>query len=465
MQKPWGGRFEKGTERLVEAYTESISFDRRLYRQDIAGSQAHARMLAKQGIIAPDEAERIVAGLDTILAEIEAGQFVFREELEDIHMNIETRLRELIGDAAGRLHTARSRNDQVALDLRLWLRDACDDTLAALHELQSALLEQAEANLTTIVPGYTHVQRAQPVILAHHLLAYFEMFARDAERVQQARTRANVMPLGSGALAGVPYPLDRQYVAEQLGFPAVTANSMDAVADRDFVLDYLSAAAVGMMHLSRLCEEFVLWSSAEFGFLIIDDGYATGSSIMPQKKNPDVAELTRGKTGRVYGHLMSLLTTLKGLPLTYNRDLQEDKEALFDAADTLRAALRVVAGMVRTVQVNRARCLEAAEGSYTLATDIADWLVGRGVPFREAHHIVGALTRYAEAQGRKFSELGLEEYMRHSDKFDGSIYEITVASSVAARNVPGGTAPAQVAAQLAAARRALEETAHAGPVR
>ncbi|MCX6022437.1 MAG: argininosuccinate lyase [Chloroflexi bacterium] len=465
MIKPWGGRFEKATDRLVEAFTQSVSFDRRLYRQDIAGSLAHARMLAQQGIIAPTEAEQIVAGLGQVLDEIESGEFVFREELEDIHMNIETRLRELIGEAAGRLHTARSRNDQVALDLRLWLREACDDTLAALRDLQDALVSVAGEHLTTVIPGYTHVQRAQPVLLAHHLLAYFEMFARDRERVRQARARTNVMPLGSGALAGAPYPLDRQFVAAQLGFTAITANSMDAVSDRDFALDYLSAAATCMMHLSRLCEEFVYWSSAEFGFLVIDDGYATGSSIMPQKKNPDVAELVRGKTGRVYGNLMGLLTTMKGLPLTYNRDLQEDKEAIFDTADTLMGSLHVVAGMVRTVMVDRERCREAAEGSYALATDIADYLVGRGLPFRQAHHVVGALTRYAESQGKKFSELSLEEYRRHSTLFDEAVLTISVESSVTARNVPGGVAPGQVAVALAAARRTLEGYDDAEPPR
>jgi argininosuccinate lyase len=440
----------------LKDYTVSINYDRRLYRQDIAGSVAHARMLARQGIISDKDAEHIVMGLGAIRQEIESGAFPWKQELEDIHMNIEARLHEKIGPVAGTLHTARSRNDQVALDVRMYVKDAIVETLAAIRALQRSLLDVAEANQSAIVPGYTHVQRAQPVLFAHHLLAYFQMLERDADRFKDAHRRADVMPLGSGALAGSPYPLDREWVARELGFARISENSMDAVSDRDFLLDFHSAAAACMTHLSRLAEEIVLWSSQEFGFVTLEERFVTGSSIMPQKRNPDFAELARGKTGRVYGHLMGLLTVLKGLPLTYNRDLQEDKEGLFDTVDTLLSTLRVFAEMVCGMKIDAARMRQAAEESYVLATDIADWLVSKGVPFRQAHGVVAELSRYAKAQGKAFSRLSLAEYRRFSDKFDESALKVTLESSVAARDVPGGTAPKRVAAALAAARAKLE---------
>ena len=362
-------------------YTVSIHYDRRLYRHDIAGSIAHVRMLGRQGIIADEDAEAIVHGLEAIRGEIEAGDFPWREELEDLHMNVERRLYGKIGDAAGKLHTARSRNDQIALDMRLYAREAITDVRGRIHAVRRGLVEKADANAKVVMPGYTHLQRAQPVLFSHHMLAYFEMLGRDDERFQQAYGRADVMPLGSGALAGVPYPVDREYVARELGFSAISANSMDAVSDRDFLLDFHSAAATCMVHLSRMAEELVLWSSEEFGFIRLGDDYTTGSSIMPQKRNPDFAELARGKSGRVFGHLVALLTVLKGLPLTYNRDLQEDKEGFFDTVDVLLASLNAMAGMVSTMELDLDRLAEAAGAGYVLATDVADYLVAKGMPF------------------------------------------------------------------------------------
>ena len=437
-------------------YTVSIAYDRRLYREDIAGSVAHARMLARQGIIAAKDAESIVAGLHAVRREIEDDAFPWREELEDIHMNIEARLHEVIGDAAGALHTARSRNDQVATDVRLYVMRCIDETLQGVRGLQSALLDRAEAHLEAVIPGYTHLQRAQPVLLSHHLLAYVHMLERDAERFRQARTRADVLPLGSAALAGSPYPLDRESVAKELGFSRVSANSMDAVTDRDFVIDYLSAAALAMAHLSRMAEELVLWSSEEFSFVSLPEAYVTGSSIMPQKRNPDFAELARGRTGRVYGHLVALLTVLKGLPLTYNRDLQEDKEALFDTVDTLLATLRVFAGMVEGLRFGVDRMRAAAEGGYSLATDLADYLVRKGLPFRRAHGAVADLVRYAQAQGKGLRELDLQEYQRFSPLFEADVLDLTVERALAARDVPGGTAPDRVRQALRDARALLE---------
>jgi argininosuccinate lyase len=446
------GRFQKDADKLVQRYTASIPFDQRLYHHDIAGSMAHAKMLAKQSIITDKEAELIMMGLVAIREEIEQGRFQFRAELEDIHMNIEARLTEKIGDIAGKLHTARSRNDQVAVDLRLFCKEAIAETVSGLEGLQSALLDGAEANKDVVVPGYTHLQRAQPILLAHHLLAYFEMLERDVQRFQDCLKRTDVMPLGSGALAGVPYAIDRAFVAQQLGFSQISQNSLDAVSDRDFVIEYESAASVAMMHLSRLGEELVLWSSAEFGFIEIDDAYATGSSIMPQKKNPDVAELGRGKTGRVYGHLMGMLTIMKGLPLSYNRDLQEDKEGLFDTVDTLLSTLAVFAGMVKTLEVKAERTNQAAGQGYILATDVADYLVKKGLPFRQAHSVVAKLVSYAVEKGKELNQLELGEYRQFSPLFDAGVLDITVASSIKARNVVGGTAPEQVDAQLARAK-------------
>ncbi|MDE2718548.1 MAG: argininosuccinate lyase [Chloroflexota bacterium] len=437
-------------------YTVSLHYDRRLYRQDIAGSVAHARMLARQGIIADDEAESLVAGLEGIREEIEAESFPWREELEDVHMNIERRLFETVGDVAGKLHTARSRNDQVATDVRLYVKEVIDEALRAILDLRAVFVEKASANRDVAMPGYTHVQRAQPVLFAHHMLAYFEMFSRDAERMRQARESADAMPLGSGAMAGVPYPIDRESVARELGFGKVSANSMDAVSDRDFLLDFHSAAATCAMHLSRLSEELVLWSSDEFGFVRLDDMYTTGSSIMPQKRNPDFAEIARGKTGRVYGNLVGLLTTLKGLPLTYNRDMQEDKEGLFDTVDTLIPTLQVAAGMVSTMEVQADRMRIAALNSYALATDVADYLVAKGLPFREAHGTVARLSKYALHTGKRLDELDLDTYRRFSDHFDEDVLSITVDSSIRARDVFGGTAPNRVEAAIEAAKAELE---------
>jgi len=449
------GRFEKEMNEKVETYQASIFFDRRLFVYDIYGSIAHARMLGKQGIITEQEAELIINGLQMVLEEIEKGEFEFKKELEDIHLNIENRLFEKIGDLAGKLHTARSRNDQVALDMRLYVKGAIVIAVDMLIDLQRAIVGLAEDNVDVVIPGYTHLQRAQPVLLAHHLLAYYEMLERDVSRFADMMKRVDVMPLGSGALAGVPYPIDREAVAHELGFNSISSNSIDAVSDRDFLIDYSAAAAVVMMHLSRLAEELILWSSQEFGFIEMDDAYATGSSIMPQKKNPDVAELGRGKTGRVYGNLMGLLTILKSLPLAYNKDMQEDKEGFFDTVDTLLSTLEVFAGMVSTLKVNADRTRTAADSPYILATDVADYLVGKGMPFREAHQIVGSLVKYAVGKGKSLRDLDIDEYQKLSPLFEKDITDISVEKSVAARNVQGGTAPEQVEAALKAAREKL----------
>ena len=455
--KPLRGRFQKEVEKKVVEYTASIHFDKRLYNYDIAGSIAHARMLAKQAIISNKEAELIVMALTSIRDEMEQGTFTLRDDLEDVHMNIEARLIEKVGEVGRKLHTARSRNDQIALDMRLYVKEAISNAIEMLIELQKALLDLAEANEDEIMPGYTHLQRAQPVLFAHHLLAYFEMLQRDIERFRDCRKHADVMPLGSGALAGVPYPVDREFLARELGFSRISENSIDAVSDRDFVIEYQAAASIAMMHLSRLAEELILWSSAEFGFIELDDAYTTGSSLMPQKKNPDVAELARGKTGRVYGNLLAILTTMKALPLSYNRDLQEDKESLFDSVDTLLSTLDVFAGMVRTAMVKGDKTRRAAEEDHILATDLADYLVKKGVPFREAHSIVGGLVQHAIESEKSFKELGIDEYKSFSQYFDNDVYSITVDSSVKARNAVGGTAPEQVKRQLARARKIVED--------
>jgi argininosuccinate lyase len=444
------------TDEQARNYAASIPFDRRLYGQDIEGSIAHARMLAKQEIITAGEAGAIVRGLNSIRKEIERGRFQFRIELEDIHMNIEARLFEKIGDVAGKLHTARSRNDQMALDLHLFVKEEIPKTIDGIKALQTALMELAGANKDVIMPGYTHLQQAQPVLLAHHLLAYFEMFQRDKERFHDCLVRTDVMPLGSGALAGVPYPIDREFVARELGLSKVSTNSLDAVSDRDFVIEYEAAAAITMMHLSRLAEELILWSSSEFSFIEIDEAFTTGSSIMPQKKNPDVAELARGKTGRVYGHLMGILTIMKSLPLAYNRDMQEDKEGLFDTVDTLQSSLQVFAGMVRAIEVNTGRIAQAMRTDYFLATDLADYLVKKGLPFRKAHGVIARLSEYAMSKGKTFRELGRKEYRDFSPLFGGDVYDITLESSVAARDVIGGTSPQQVAKALRRARRLIK---------
>ncbi len=437
-------------------YTVSLHYDQRLYRQDIAGSRAHVRMLARQGIIPEGDATEILTGLDAVEKEIESGQFPWEPELEDLHMNIETRLAQLIGPVAGRLHTGRSRNDQIAVDLRMYTREMIGETLHALRGVQKALVGLADRYRDAIIPGYTHLQRAQPVMFAHHMLAYFEMFQRDQGRFRDCFRRVDVLPLGSGALAGVPYPTDREFLAEELGFSRVSANSMDAVSDRDFLLEFQAAAATCMMHLSRLAEEIVLWSSREFGFITLAEEFTTGSSIMPQKRNPDFAEIARGKTGRVYGNLFGLLTVLKGLPLTYNRDLQEDKEGFFDTVDTLLATLNVFQGMLPGLTLNEDRVAEVSGESYMLATDLADYLVGKGVPFREAHGVMRRLCRYCEDNHLELQSLPLAKYREFSNCFDEDVYGITAVSSVAARNNPGGTAPNRVAEEMERARAVLE---------
>jgi len=446
-------RFQKGVDKRVEKYVASIPFDWRLYKQDIAGSMAHAQMLANQGLISKKDAELIIRGLVSIREEIEQGKLEFKLELEDIHMNIESRLFEKIGDVAGKLHTARSRNDQVALDLRLFVKEAIGETISKLKHFQLALLDVAEANKSVIMPGYTHLQQAQPVLFAHHLLAYFEMLQRDVMRFQDCLKRTDVLPLGSGALAGVGYSIDRDFVAKKLEFSELSRNSLDAVSDRDFVIEYEAAASIAMMHISRLAEEIVLWSSEEFSFVELDEAYATSSSIMPQKKNPDVVELARGKTGRVYGNLLGLLTVMKGLPLAYNRDMQEDKEGLFDTADKLLTTLEVFAGLIKTLKIDADRMRQVMSGSYLLATDVADYLVRKGLPFRQAHKIVGELVQYAIGKSKSFGELSLDEYRSFSPLFADDVYGITVDTSVAARNVIGGTAPEQVLASLSRARK------------
>ncbi|MGI2335601.1 MAG: argininosuccinate lyase [Dehalogenimonas sp.] len=448
-------RFDKPADELVIKYTSSLPFDQRLYREDIRGSVAHAQMLAKQGIIPSADAEAIINGLGDIRQEIESGSFSFKPEMEDIHMAIEARLKEKVGEAAGRLHTARSRNDQVATDLRLYLKGAIAETTAAIGDLQASLLTISEKHSDVILPGYTHLQPAQPILLAHHYLAYFEMLERDKARFIDCAKRTDVLPLGSGALAGTPYNTDREFLAAQLGFATVSRNSLDAVSDRDFVVEYLSAASIAMMHLSRLAEELIVWSSAEFGFIEIDDAYATGSSIMPQKKNADVAELGRGKTGRVYGHLTALLTTLKGLPLAYNRDLQEDKEGLFDAVDTLLLSLRVFAGMLSSLQIKADRMVSSVDNSYLLATDLADFLVKKGETFRNAHGVIGRLVSHCVKENKTFPDLSLAEYRKFSPLFDDDVFQITIVSSIDSRNNIGGTARRQVTKSLIEARKLL----------
>jgi argininosuccinate lyase len=433
----------------VEAFTASIDVDRRLYRHDIAGSIAHARMLARQRIIGARDAQKIVRGLKAIEREIERGVFPFSPADEDIHMNIERRLTEKIGAAGGKLHTARSRNDQVALDLRLFLRDEVELIIAALDALKRELARAAKRHIDVMMPGYTHLQRAQPVLFSHHLLAYYDMFERDRERLAQCLGRINVLPLGSGALAGTSFPIDRNYVARLLGFSRISKNSLDAVGDRDFILEFLSASAILFVHLSRLAEELVLWCSQEFGFIELPDGYCTGSSMMPQKKNPDVPELIRGKTGRVFGHLQGMLTIMKGLPLAYNRDLQEDKVPLFDTVDTVRSSLRMMAEIIPGLRVRKERMMEAARDGFMNATDLADYLVARGLPFRSAHAVAGRIVQHCLAAGRRIEEMPLAEMRRFSPRIEKDVYRYLSAESVIERRREvGGTARANVARRL-----------------
>lgn len=460
MSKLWGGRFTKKTDQLVEEYTASILFDKELAEEDIQGSLAHVTMLGKQGILPADDVEKIKDGLHRVLQRIKRGDIEFSIGDEDIHMNIEKTLIDDVGPVGGKLHTGRSRNDQVATDMHLWLRKRVVEFVDMLHKLQSALVEQAKANTDTILPGYTHLQRAQPILFAHHLMAYVAMFGRDIERLQDSYKRINVLPLGAGALAGTTFPIDRHFVADQLKFDRVYENSLDAVSDRDFILEFLSHASIIMMHLSRLSEELILWSSTEFRFVELDDAFCTGSSIMPQKKNPDVPELVRGKTGRVYGNLVGLLTVLKSLPLAYNKDMQEDKEGMFDTVKTLQGALQLFAPMIATMKVNGQRMRQAVNQDFSNATDIADFLVGKGMPFRQAHEVIGKTVLYCIEQNKYLLDLTLDEFKQFSTLFDDSIYAVLQPEQVVnARNVYGGTAKEQVVAAIGRADASLAETA------
>jgi len=455
--KPWGGRFTRATDHSVEKFTESVSFDYRLYSHDITGSIAHTRMLMKTGILNQKEGRQIIKGLNAIQSEIEAGSFAWKEALEDVHMNIEAALVGKIGEPGKKLHTGRSRNDQVATDLRLYLRDEVDAIRVQLQKLMAALARLAEQEAGTIMPGFTHMQIAQPVTFGHHMLAWFEMLKRDDQRLTDCRKRINVLPLGAAALAGTDFPVDRSYTAELLGFEAVAENSLDAVSDRDFAIEFSAAASILMMHLSRFSEELVLWMNPLFGFIDLDDAYCTGSSIMPQKKNPDIPELVRGKTARVYGDLMALLTLMKAQPLAYNRDNQEDKPALFDAVDTVQACLSVYSGLVPAITVKRDVMLKAAKQGYATATDLADYLVKAGLPFRDAHEAVGKTVNYAIARGKELQDLSLKELGRFCPNVKKDVYKyLELKGSVNARDHIGGTAPRQVKAAVRNARKYLD---------
>ncbi len=449
MKKPWAGRFAGKTSKIAEAFTESISFDKRLWRYDIEGSIAHARMLGKQGIIPHKDSAKIISGLKSIAKEIEAGKFKFSEELEDIHMNIEAVLVKKIGAAGKKLHTARSRNDQVALDLRLYLRDETKGIISLIKNFQKTILSMAEKYGSIIMPGYTHLQRAQPVLLSHHLLAYIEMLQRDRNRFEDALKRINMLPLGSCALSGTTLPIDRVYVAKLLGFEGISENSMDAVSDRDFAIEFLADSSILIMHLSRLAEELILWSTEEFSFIELPDAFTTGSSIMPQKKNPDIAELIRGKTGRVYGNLLSLLTIMKGLPLSYNRDMQEDKIPVFDTTDTVKACLTVLAQMFPEIKFNKGKMYGAAEKAYSTATDIAEYLVKKRIPFREAHEITGKIVLYCIKNKKELKGLSINEFKKFSSAIAKDIYSrIRAEDSIKAKTSRGGTAPSEVRKQI-----------------
>ncbi|WP_029134813.1 argininosuccinate lyase [Sedimenticola selenatireducens] len=455
-KKLWSGRFSEPTDAFVEAFTASVEFDQRLYRYDIQGSIAHATMLAKSGILTEAERDSIISGLERIQARIESGQFDWSVELEDVHMNVESHLTRAIGDAGKKLHTGRSRNDQVATDIRLYLRDEIEIIRSEILRLQQALLDTAEREAETIMPGFTHLQTAQPVTFGHHLMAWFEMLDRDRERLADCNKRVNVMPLGSAALAGTTYPIDRHYTAQLLGFERPSENSLDAVSDRDFAIEFSAAAALIMMHLSRMSEELIIWSSAQFNFVDLSDSFCTGSSIMPQKKNPDVPELVRGKTGRIFGHLIGLLTLMKGQPLAYNKDNQEDKEPLFDTVDNLKGSLKVFADMIPAITCKPQSMREAAMKGFATATDLADYLVRKGTPFRDAHEVVGKAVALGVSKGCDLADLSLEELRSFSSQIDDDVFEVlTLEGSVAARNHIGGTAPAQVRAAIARARQRL----------
>lgn len=456
--KLWGGRFTKGTDKSVEKFHSSVAYGQKLIFDDIRGSLAHVNMLGVCNIIPKEEAEKISAGLRSILEDAKAKRLTLTEENEDIHMNIEKILIDRIGQVGGKLHTGRSRNDQSATVKHLYLRRECKHIIGLLNDLLKALVETAESNIDVIIPGYTHLQRAQPVLFAHHVMTYYEMFSRDVERLQDALKRIDMSPLGAAALAGTTFPIDRRLVQQTLGFSRMYANSMDAVSDRDYILEFHSAASIVMMHLSRFCEELVLWSSAEFGFVELDDAYCTGSSIMPQKKNPDVAELIRGKTGRVYGNLMGLLTVMKGLPLTYNKDMQEDMEGMFDTVETLQGSLLTFSGMIRTLQVRKDRLAQVVKQDFSNATDLADYLVRKGLPFRQAHEIIGKMVLHCISHGKYLGDLSLDEYKDFSPLFDNDIFHaINPRTVVEARNVYGGTSSQQVERAISKAKRAIAE--------
>lgn len=454
LKKPWGGRFKKGTHKIAEKFSASVDFDKRLYREDIEGSIAHVTMLAECGIILKNEAEKITKGLKQIEKEIDSGKFTFREEYEDIHLNIEKRLIEKIGDTGGKIHTARSRNDQIALDMRLYLRKEINEINLLLKDIAGRLIELAEKNIDTVMPLYTHLQRGQPVLLSHHLLGLYEMLKRDRERYLDCLDRVNVMPLGAGAGAGTTFPIDREYVAKLLGFPKVTQNSIDTVSDRDFIVEFIAASANLMMHLSRVSEELVLWSTKEFDFVDLGDEFTTGSSIMPQKRNPDMAELIRGKTGRVYGNLVTILTIMKGLPFSYNRDMQEDKEPMFDTGDTVKSSLEVLSAMLKNITFKHENMKKALTEGFITATDIADYLTRKGMPFRKSHEVTGRIVGYAEEKERELINLHISEYKMFSRLFEEDLFDhITLEGSVSGRKSYGGTARQNVIKMIAQGKK------------
>jgi len=457
-EKPWAGRFSLPTDKFVEEFNASIHFDKRFAEYDIKGSMAHVKMLARQGIILDCEAKEILNGLEKVLEEIKSGEFDFKTEDEDIHMAVEKRLRELIGQVAGKLHTARSRNDQVAVDFRMYLRQEIEEVKKYLKALLNIILEKAEKEIDAIMPGYTHLQTAQPILFSHYMMAYFEMFKRDYQRFSDIINRLNYSPLGAGALAGTTFNIDREFTAKELGFVAPTLNSLDSVSDRDFALEFLAAASICQMHLSRMSEEFIIFSTSEFAFIELSDDYCTGSSIMPQKKNPDIPELIRGKTGRVYGNMVSLFTTMKGLPLAYNKDMQEDKEPVFDTVDTLKASLKIFSPMIEKMKLNKNKMYSSAKLGFSTATDLADYLVRRGLPFRDAHHVVGRAVAYCLDKGVDLSELTIEELKSFSELINDDIYDyITLEASVNSRKAIGGTAKASVEYQIKLGREFLCE--------
>lgn len=457
-EKPWDGRFSQKTDRLVETFTSSINIDKRLYSYDIEGSIAHCRMLARQSIITEEDASLLIQGLGKIKRDIERGEFLFDDSLEDIHMHIESRLLEDIGKVAQKLHTARSRNDQIALDVRMYLRDETLDILNNFISLRELIVNFATVHIDAVLPGYTHLQRAQPVLLSHHMMAYYEMFSRDCDRFMDALKRINIMPLGSAALAGTTYPIDREYTAELLGFPEVSANSIDSVSDRDFIIEFLAAASLCMVHFSRISEELVLWSSSEFGFIELPDSFSTGSSIMPQKKNPDVPELVRGKTGRVFGDLIALLSIMKSLPLAYNRDMQEDKGPLFDAVDTLKACVKIYIKMFPNIEIKKKAMLGAASRGFLNATDMADYLVARGMPFRQAHSCIGKIVSYAINENKELHEMTLKELKPFSSLFKKDVFDIlTTRQMIDRRKSSGGTATENVKAAIKRAEGELKK--------